>query len=80
LDKASQLGAKLIDDKIEGLGIAEMLDLISQVWVEMLCYVSYRCSAHAHAKQLSNGGELITVAAFLMEHIRRRTSMSMVPV
>lgn len=75
LDKGSQLGAKLIDDKFEGLGIAEMLDLISQVWVEMLCYVSYRCSAHSHAKQLSNGGELITVAAFLMEHIRRRTSM-----
>ncbi|XP_066347523.1 uncharacterized protein [Miscanthus floridulus] len=75
LDKGSQLGAKLIDDKFEGLGTPEILDLISQVWMEMLCYVSYRCSAHSHAKQLSNGGELITVAAFLMEHIRRRTSM-----
>jgi hypothetical protein len=75
LDKGSQLGAKLMDEKIEGLGTTEMLDVISQVWVEILFYVSYRCSAHSHAKQLSNGGELITVAAFLMEHIRRRTSM-----
>jgi hypothetical protein len=67
LDKGSQLGAKLMDDKFEGLGPAEMLDLISQVWVEMLCYVSYRCSAHSHAKQLNNGSELITIVAFLME-------------
>jgi hypothetical protein len=64
LDKGSQLGTKLMDDKFKGLGPAEMLDRISQVWVEMLWYVSYRCSAHSHAKQLSDGSELITIVAF----------------
>uniref|UniRef100_K3YBY4 DUF4220 domain-containing protein n=1 Tax=Setaria italica TaxID=4555 RepID=K3YBY4_SETIT len=73
LDRGSQLGAKLVDDKLQDSGTAGILELITQVWVEMLCYVGYRCSAYSHAKQLSNGSELITVAALLMEHIRRQT-------
>ncbi|KAL6650372.1 hypothetical protein ACP70R_009297 [Stipagrostis hirtigluma subsp. patula] len=74
LDRGSQLGAKPIGDESEDTLAAEMLELITQVWVEILCYVGYRCNVYSHAKQLSNGGELITVAALLMEHIRRRTS------
>ncbi|KAJ1269932.1 hypothetical protein BS78_06G015800 [Paspalum vaginatum] len=75
-DRGTQLGAKLIDDKFEDSGTTtHILELIAQVWVEILCYVGYRCSAYSHAKQLSSGGELITVAALLMEHIRRRTPM-----
>ncbi|TKW03038.1 hypothetical protein SEVIR_7G040700v4 [Setaria viridis] len=73
LDRGSQLGAKLVDDKLQDSGTAGILELITRVWVEMLCYVGYRCSAYSHAKQLSNGSELITVAALLMEHIRRQT-------
>uniref|UniRef100_A0A0A9A6P8 Uncharacterized protein n=1 Tax=Arundo donax TaxID=35708 RepID=A0A0A9A6P8_ARUDO len=42
----------------------------------MLCYAGYRCSAYSHAKQLSNGGEFITIVALLMEHIKRRTTMA----
>ncbi|KAF0918247.1 hypothetical protein E2562_023330 [Oryza meyeriana var. granulata] len=45
------------------------LELIALVWVEMLCYAGRRCSAYSHAKQLSNGGELITIAAILVEYI-----------
>ncbi|KAG2649577.1 hypothetical protein PVAP13_1NG120319 [Panicum virgatum] len=46
----------------------KVLELIAQVWVEMLCYVGVRCSAHSHAVQLSNGGELITLAALLVRY------------
>ena len=46
-----------------------MLKLIVLVWVEMLCYAGQRCSSDSHAKQLSNGGELITIAAILVECI-----------
>lgn len=47
------------------------LDLLSQVWLEAMCYAAQRCSSYSHAKQLSNGGELITVAALLLEHIKK---------
>ncbi|TVU46532.1 hypothetical protein EJB05_06073, partial [Eragrostis curvula] len=76
LHRASQLGAKLIAaEELQGSNAADTLKLISQVWVEMLCYAAYRCGAHSHARQLSNGGEFITVVALLMEHIRRRTDI-----
>ncbi|VAH71129.1 unnamed protein product [Triticum turgidum subsp. durum] len=47
------------------------LELLAQVWVETLCYAGQRCSALCHAKQLSDGGELITVAAILVEYFKR---------
>lgn len=47
------------------------LELLAQVWVETLCYAGQRCSPLCHAKQLSDGGELITVAAILVEYFKR---------
>ncbi|KAJ1700849.1 hypothetical protein LUZ63_000628 [Rhynchospora breviuscula] len=46
-----------------------MWRLISAVWVEMLCYAASKCSGQYHAKQLSKGGELLTVVWFLMAHL-----------
>uniref|UniRef100_N1QZ82 DUF4220 domain-containing protein n=1 Tax=Aegilops tauschii TaxID=37682 RepID=N1QZ82_AEGTA len=66
-DRVCQLSSKLIRKSVAG---ADMLDLIWQVWVEMLCYVSYKCSADSHARQLSKGGEITTVIAILMEYMR----------
>ncbi|XP_044335828.1 uncharacterized protein [Triticum aestivum] len=52
-------------------GRPDTLEMISQVWAEMLCYAGYKCSGYSHAKQLSNGGELLTVAALVVEYYRR---------
>ncbi|CAL5003000.1 unnamed protein product [Urochloa decumbens] len=38
-----------------------LLRLVFGLWVEMLCYAAHHCSRESHAKQLSNGGEFITV-------------------
>ncbi|KAJ3704228.1 hypothetical protein LUZ61_007933 [Rhynchospora tenuis] len=46
-----------------------MWRLIRAVWVEMLCYAASKCSGQYHAKQLSKGGELVTVVWFLMAHL-----------
>jgi hypothetical protein len=43
--------------------------LIRVVWVEMLCFAASKCQSNFHAKQLSNGGELLTVVWFLMTHL-----------
>ncbi|GJN10282.1 hypothetical protein PR202_ga28362 [Eleusine coracana subsp. coracana] len=71
LQRGSVLAAKLIDELCgQDLPSADMLELIGKVWVEMLCYVGSRCSGYSHAKQLSNGGELLTVVAFVIEFLK----------
>ncbi|XP_037481140.1 uncharacterized protein LOC119358836 [Triticum dicoccoides] len=67
-DRACQLGSKLISKGLETPDA--MLDLISQVWVEMLCYTGHRCRPDSHARQLSSGGEITTVVAILMEFLK----------
>ncbi|GMY34780.1 hypothetical protein FCV25MIE_30022 [Fagus crenata] len=44
-------------------------ELISNVWVEMLCYASAKCQWNHHAQQLSRGGELFTHVWLLMAHL-----------
>ncbi|XP_020167076.1 uncharacterized protein [Aegilops tauschii subsp. strangulata] len=68
-DRACQLASKLISKELETPD-ATMMDLISQVWVEMLCYTGYRCRPDSHARQLSSGGEITTVVAILMEFLK----------
>lgn len=43
-------------------------EIVSKVWVELLCYAASHCTANAHAQQLTKGGELITIVWLLMAH------------
>ncbi|KAG4908247.1 hypothetical protein AAZX31_20G182500 [Glycine max] len=47
----------------------EKWEMISHVWVEMLCYAASQCRGLHHAKQLSRGGELLTHVWLLMAHL-----------
>ncbi|KAG2564300.1 hypothetical protein PVAP13_8KG268703 [Panicum virgatum] len=71
-----KLGAKLISEeevKVQDDDAATgSLEVLARVWVEMLCYAAQQCSADSHAKQLSNGGELVTVAALLVKYLTKQ--------
>ncbi|XP_030458893.1 uncharacterized protein LOC115679443 isoform X2 [Syzygium oleosum] len=61
LSDAQELAATLKDKE-------NMWQIISSVWVEMLCYAAYSCQVYHHAKLLRRGGELITHVWLLLMH------------
>ncbi|XP_010047854.2 uncharacterized protein LOC104436706 [Eucalyptus grandis] len=43
-------------------------ELISSIWVEILCFAAHNCHVYHHAKLLRRGGELITHVWLLLAH------------
>ncbi|CAN6347585.1 unnamed protein product [Urochloa humidicola] len=57
-------------------GSGMILDLIAQVWSEMLCYAGAHCSTRSHAARLSDGSELVTLAALVVRYCVRGNIIS----
>ncbi|BAS87770.1 Os04g0142600 [Oryza sativa Japonica Group] len=45
----------------------DLVQFLFEMWVEMLLYVSHRCSRESHAKRIGEGGELTTVVWLMAE-------------
>ncbi|GLT34338.1 hypothetical protein SLA2020_088590 [Shorea laevis] len=44
-------------------------EVMSKIWVELMCYAAIYCRPNVHAQQVSQGGELITLVWLLMNHM-----------
>ncbi|XP_042514856.1 uncharacterized protein LOC122089307 isoform X2 [Macadamia integrifolia] len=66
LFEASRVAKSLIKQVPE---VEKRWEIISLVWLEMLCYAASECRGYFHAQRLSAGGELLTVVCFLMAHL-----------
>jgi hypothetical protein len=67
---AGHVCAVLLAQELLDLGrpVMDTLKLIFRVWVEMMVYAGEHCSRDSHARQLSNGGEFITIVWLLVYH------------
>ncbi|CAA7024553.1 unnamed protein product [Microthlaspi erraticum] len=68
LTDASKLAKTLNQLNGEGGGEEVMWEVVSRVWVEMLCYAATHCDPKQHVAQLSRGGEFISFVWILMAH------------
>ena len=57
-----------LSKSLQCLEVDKMWELVSDVWVEMLCYATSKCRWNHHAQQLTQGGELVTYVWLLMAH------------
>ncbi|KQK16937.2 uncharacterized protein LOC104585398 isoform X1 [Brachypodium distachyon] len=57
------------------LDLTGKLQVIGQVWVEMLCHASTNASGDFHTRQLSNGGEFATHVLLLMSNVGLHNSV-----
>ena len=53
---------------LQCLEIEKKWELVSHVWVKMLCYAANKCRWNHHAQQLTRRGELITHVWLLLAH------------
>ncbi|KAL6623667.1 hypothetical protein ACP70R_033546 [Stipagrostis hirtigluma subsp. patula] len=66
IQRSTFLAQELLD--LDKPGSRDMLKLIFGVWVEMMLYSAQYGSQDSYAKQLSNGGEFITIVWILAHH------------
>ncbi|KAL6653225.1 hypothetical protein ACP70R_012150 [Stipagrostis hirtigluma subsp. patula] len=46
------------------------LEMIFELWVEIMVYVAEHCSRDSHARHLSQGGEFVTIVWLMINHLK----------
>ncbi|KAL7120478.1 hypothetical protein ACP275_02G125500 [Erythranthe tilingii] len=66
--KSLLFDACMLAHELEKFGEVRKWEMMSKVWVELLAYAASHCRANEHARQLSEGGELIVFVWLQMAH------------
>ncbi|CAM0885518.1 unnamed protein product [Alopecurus aequalis] len=70
LTYSTTVARKLLEHE-EKHGTAKSLELLLDLWTDMLVYAGNKCSRESHAKKLSSGGELTTIVWLMVEHLHQ---------
>ncbi|CAN6334039.1 unnamed protein product [Urochloa humidicola] len=63
---AAELAIQL--QEVDASRLQDVVELVFDVWVDKLLYAAIRCSRESHARQLSCGGEFITITWIAAEY------------
>ncbi|XP_037475338.1 uncharacterized protein LOC119352852 [Triticum dicoccoides] len=67
LTHMAQLAKELLGKEKDGT--LDSLQLVHEVWMDILVYASNKCSRESHAQKLNSGGELTTILWLMAEYI-----------
>ncbi|VAH40656.1 unnamed protein product [Triticum turgidum subsp. durum] len=67
LTHMAQLAKELLEKEKDGT--IDSLELVLDVWMDILVYASNKCSRESHAQKLNSGGELTTILWLMAEYI-----------
>ncbi|VAH40655.1 unnamed protein product [Triticum turgidum subsp. durum] len=67
LTHMARLAKELLENEKNGTN--DSLELVLDVWIDILLYASNKCSREFHAQKLNSGGELTTIVWLMAEYI-----------
>ncbi|CAM0908075.1 unnamed protein product [Alopecurus aequalis] len=67
LTHVARLAKELLE--MEKDGTIDLLELVLDVWMDILVYASNKCSRNSHAQKLNSGGEMTTILWLMAEHL-----------
>ncbi|RCV19447.1 hypothetical protein SETIT_3G385400v2 [Setaria italica] len=47
----------------------DLLEMVFEVWLQLLCHAAHQCARDSHPRQLNTGGEFITIVWLLTHHM-----------
>ncbi|KAM0828675.1 hypothetical protein ACQ4PT_067382 [Festuca glaucescens] len=72
LTHAARLAKELLEK--ERSGMPDSLELVLEVWMDIIVYAGNKCSRNSHAQKLNSGGEMTTILWLMAEHLHRRSA------
>uniref|UniRef100_A0ACD5YUJ8 Uncharacterized protein n=1 Tax=Avena sativa TaxID=4498 RepID=A0ACD5YUJ8_AVESA len=67
LTHVARLAKELLEKERDGM--IDMLDLVLEVWMDIIIYAGNKCSRNSHAQKLNSGGEMTTILWLMAEHL-----------